>query len=277
MTDRVQCAECERIYDSNENPFCPRCGGMKHQNPVIAAHAIAGRADPRRRRVQVAGVIMLSTGALVLLAGIAMLASAGAVWGFAASLDDATASGLTQTASNIEVTILQGGVPVEGANVTLESGQMQFIASNFTNADGLVRFEGVTSFVVDLNVAHDDVDWDLSFIAVNPSDDPEFVTDVQLELADQSVVNGPLLDEKMVSNTTRILGAGATLLGLTPVIGGIAAVRLRNQQLALFGSVVGAVPWLFLFVASLSISMFLIMALFVMATVFVRQGREFFV
>lgn len=280
VTERVQCAECERIYDSDEHPFCPRCGATAQADPAVAARSIASRNEPRRRRVQVAGVIMLSTGALVLLAGIFMVASAGAVWDYATTLSnepDTVGADLTQAASAINVSVLQGGEPVEGANVTLWSGQMQLIASRITDADGQARFEGITSLVVDLNVHHDDVDWDLSFIAINPTSDPDYALPVTLELSDRSVVGPPLMDERMVENTTRVLGIGAILLGVTPVVGGIAALRLRNQQLALFGGIIGAIPWLFLFVASLSISVLLIMALFVMAVVFVRQGRDLFV
>lgn len=276
MTERVQCAECERIYDSDEHPFCPRCGATGHADPTVAARSIASRNDPRRRRVQIAGVIMLSTGALVLLAGIVMVASAGSVWEFATSVDDSTASDLTQTAGAINVTVLRGGEPVEGANVTLMSGQMQLLASRFTDADGMVRFEDISSLVVEMNVQHEDVDWDLAFIAVNPTSDPDYALPVTLELSDQSTVGTPVMDERMVENTTRVLGIGAILLGLTPVVGGIAALRLKNQQLALFGGVIGALPWLFLFVASMSISVLIIMALFVMAVVFVRQGRDLF-
>ncbi len=275
MSERVQCAECERIYDSDEHPFCPRCGGTKHAAAVPAAKSIAQRHDPRRRRVQVAGIIMVSTGALVLLAGIAMVASAGAVWQFASGLDDSEAGALTETASSIDVFVFDEGLPMEGVNVTLGAGEGE-IRSVSTDADGYAHFANVSSFVVDLNLQNGEDVWELSFIAMNPTNDPNAPMEVRLEWSDQSVINGPLLDERAVETTTRIMGIGAILLGLTPIIGGIAALRLRNQHLAFMGAVVGGIPWLFMFIASLSLSMLLIMVLFIMAAVFVRQGRDLF-
>ncbi len=283
VTERVQCAECERLYDSDDNPFCPRCGATAKADPTIAAKTIASRNEPRRRRVQVAGVIMASTGALVLLAGIAMLASAGSVWDFAseygageATGDNATASSeLAQAAGSLNVTILQGGQPLAGVPIELTDAQGGPIGSATTGIDGTAQFDGITQLVVRLTVEPEGADWTLEFIPLGTSQGGESM-ELILELDDQSVVSGPLMDQSMVETTTRIMGAGAVLLGITPIIGGIAALRLRNQQMALFGAVIGGIPWLFLFVASMSLPLLVITAMFVMAVVFVRQGRDLF-
>lgn len=283
VTERVQCAECERIYDSDDHPFCPRCGATAKADPTTAAKTIASRNDPRRRRVQVAGVIMASTGALVLLAGIAMLASAGSVWGFASEYgtsDDTlagngTSSELAQTAGSLNVTMLQGGEPLQGVMLELHDARGTLLGTASTDADGTAQFDGITQLVIQLHVAPEDTDWVLEFIPLGTtqgSDSMELI----LELEDQSVVSGPLMDRSMVETTTRIMGGGAILLGITPIIGGIAALRLKNQQMALFGAVIGGIPWLFLFVASMSLPLLVITAMFVMAVVFVRQGRDLF-
>lgn len=66
--ETVECAECGNRYDSQANPFCPRCGSTKTGAALPGALAAGSRIDPRRRRVQVAGVALMVIG-LFALAG----------------------------------------------------------------------------------------------------------------------------------------------------------------------------------------------------------------
>ena len=67
MTETVECSECRTRYDSDEHPFCPRCGSTAHGASVAGALASAQRHDPGRRLAQAAGVVLISVAALFLL------------------------------------------------------------------------------------------------------------------------------------------------------------------------------------------------------------------
>jgi len=62
--EEVQCGECGLRYDSDENPFCPRCGSLSRGRDVSGAVATAGRRDPDLRRVRAAGVVLMVLGGL---------------------------------------------------------------------------------------------------------------------------------------------------------------------------------------------------------------------
>lgn len=66
----MQCGECGTRYDSDQNPFCPRCGSTAHGKVVPGAIPVAARHDPARRRVQASGVLLLVVGALFLVSAL---------------------------------------------------------------------------------------------------------------------------------------------------------------------------------------------------------------
>lgn len=74
MPETVECSECGASYDSDEHPFCPRCGSTARGAPVQGAVASAARRDPGRRRVQASGVVLFAIGLLFLTsAGLSFL------------------------------------------------------------------------------------------------------------------------------------------------------------------------------------------------------------
>lgn len=63
--ESVDCSECGARYDSEENPFCPRCGSEAKAAPADAVKEV--REDrPARRRVQAGGVILAIVGTVAL-------------------------------------------------------------------------------------------------------------------------------------------------------------------------------------------------------------------
>lgn len=266
MTERVQCAECADTYDSDEHPFCPRCGAVATAAAPGAALSLAGRNDPSRRRVQVAGVIMMSTGGIVLALGLAWLLFAGVLAG--AMFDN----GLDQESSPIQITVVDANGPVAGVNVsaTPVGGTESWLV---TGANGTAVFAMQSNAFVDLRVDWGAGNWSQRVAAISLGG--QGPVELTINTDDGAPVE-PLLDQSMARQSVRIFGAIATIFGALPVISGIAAVRLRKRSTAQTGAIIGALPWLLLFFVSMNIVVLLVLALQVAALVFIRKGRAHF-
>ncbi len=259
VTERVVCAECNEGYDSDEHPFCPRCGAMGTTDAPAAAVQLAGRSDPRRRRVQASGIMMAATGGMIALFGVILLVAAS---GLASTMFN---EGVQQPSAPIQVIVTDGGVPVEGVNVTIASVKGSPISA-LTDANGTAAFPMQVDAVMDVTAGN----WSGRLAAITLGAEQDYV----LEL-DNDGPTAPLMDRSMVRNSILLIGGLAAFMGIGPIVGGINAIRLKGHTMAFAGAIIGMIPWLIVLMLSPLLGL-LVLACYVAATVFIRQGRTLF-
>lgn len=260
----VQCAECADAYDSDDNAFCPRCGATATADTPAKAAAMARRDEPSRRRVQAAGVMMSATGGLLLLLGVIVLFAAGP------AANAVFTDGAPQMSSPLAVQVLDNGTAVAGASVMFQviGGGNETVA---TDADGWANVSARDGAVVEVSLPGADGPAALRILAINlASEGPVVITyDHATDAFDHAAMG-----RDAVAKMGRVFGGVAIALALPSVLGGMAAVRLRNLSTATLGAAMGLLPWLF--VAMANLVGVVMVALFVTALVFIRQGRAHF-
>lgn len=203
---------------------------------------------------------MAATGGMVAAFGLALLFMGGGL------ADTMFADGVGQPSAPLDITVTDGGVPVDGLNVTVVTAKGT-VSSAVTDANGTVAFPMQDDAVLKLSVG----DWSARFAAIGLAADEPFELD--LDLQDGPAV--PLMDRDLVRTAILTIGGLAAFLAVGPLVGGISAIRLRAQTMAFAGALLGLIPWLLVTMMSPFLG-FLMLACYVAAAVFIRQGRGLF-
>lgn len=266
LVESVQCAECARIYDSDEHPFCPRCGSIgKSESVGKTAAKIHNRNHPKRRRAQVSGIAMAILGGIT---GILFLVTAI----MAPSLVPLTLPTFEmQEGGALTVNVADGGVPFDGMNVTILSLNDTFLAAHAT-VNGSVFFQ-LPQAAVKVLIEQGSANWTWNVLSLNQTQD--HVT-ISMDVQDPPGDHGWEGADTFVQGS-RILGGMFAIISLFTLIGGISAIRLRNRGVATAGAVVGGLPWLILFVMAPNFPVGLVLVTFVLAVAFIQGAKEHFV
>lgn len=268
--DSVQCAECGERYDSDEHPFCPRCGALEKAEASEAPFVMAARDDPRRRRVQAAGVMMTLVGGLMLVLFLVMLA-------MAPSLVPQTLDTLAdQPGGAVHIHLSEGGAPVHGAEVTLSARNGTLLQNGTTDQNGWANFTAVGPAGIDLAVHHAGNVWTRAVFSLPGAGTDASATVVELDLAVAPRTSEDWMGVDAFVTGSRVIAAVFSLVSAVTVAGGVSALRLRRRSLATAGALVGMLPWLILFVASLNGLVLAVLLFFALALWFLRQGRALF-
>lgn len=267
MTDRVQCGECSHLYDSDEHPFCPRCGALDKAKDPDRAVGLAAVQDPRRRPVQMAGVMMITLGglALVLFAATAILAP---------SLVPQTIEAVADyEGGTIALEVVDGDVPVAGATVDVHALNGTLLANGTTDAEGRFVVEEAQAAAVNVTVSTDAGTWTRQVFSL-PEENGGSPTSVVIDVSVDPQEPDGWTGVSEIVNVSRILAAFFALASLVTLLGGVAAVRLRKRQWALAGAGLGLVPTLMLTVVAWSFLLFPV--LFGLAIMVFVRNRDVF-
>lgn len=266
FVESVQCAECARVYDSDEHPFCPRCGSIGKSEAVgKTAASIHTRNHPKRRRAQVGGVAMTILGGIT---GILFLITAI----LAPSLVPLTLPTFEmQDGGELTVNVADGGVPLDGINVTILSLNDTFLAAAPTS-NGSANFM-LPQAGVRVLIENGASNWTWNVLSLNQTED--HVT-INMDLQDPPGDHGWEGAETFVQGS-RILGGIFAVICLFTFIGGVQAIRLRNRGVATAGAIVGGLPWLILFMMAPNFAVGLVLLTFVLAAAFIQGAKEHFV
>ncbi|MFO1532233.1 MAG: hypothetical protein ABR562_00820 [Thermoplasmatota archaeon] len=217
------CAECNTRYDARTLAFCPRCGGTARAGSD-ATPGPGGRRDPARMRLQLGGVLLLILGGLFLAAATTALMNPGAterqVFLFGLGQDESFQGG------EVAVRVLDDGLPVPGANVTMQAGN-RTLAAGATDLDGRFNATLRGSIAVNVTVTRGTESWLRQVLA------PQGVTaTVAIDLAHDAASSDRVVGAQGLALTTML---ALLVLSLLLSVGGLAAVLVRWRGLALAG------------------------------------------
>ncbi|MFA5944729.1 MAG: hypothetical protein WC876_09710 [Candidatus Thermoplasmatota archaeon] len=259
VSDQVQCSECGTSYDSDEHPFCPRCGSTAHKASMPGALASARRHDPSRRRVQASGAVLLAIGMLFLIASIAsaLVPQQRAAESVVDALASQPGGMLTIEWPTAEpatlVLVARDGTVL--ANTTVAAGHYE---GNATRAVLVVHStQGNTTWNQTVVVLAGD-----SFtlrLPANPGSMPA------------EVVFSPLFTQ--VLSVARYVSVG---LALVLCVGGACALLLRLWPLAAVGAIVGMLLGLLAMVGFLVLGLLFAIP-FALCGILILRGRRHFV
>jgi hypothetical protein len=264
VTERVACAECGRIYDSDENAFCPGCGALERAERPHDAVALARRRDPRRRPVQALGIFMISIGGLAGFMFVLLAVQAPDL------LPQAIEAVADMEGGDLSVHVQQAGVPVAGVRVNVTSLDGDVLASAPTDAAGWANFTRLSHAGVNVTVHHVDGEWSRRVLAFDLGGQATRL-DVQTE---DDRVDEDWVGIDGIVTAIRVLAGVLAAASLVTVGGGIAAVRLRGRQWAIAGAAVALVPALIVALASWVMIVF--PAVFATAIVVFVRNRSLF-
>ncbi len=260
--EEVECAECGHRYDSQSQTFCPRCGNQSTRRGVTPAALQPQRFDPRRRRVQFAGLMLIALGVVSLVAFGAVAALAHTF-----TLADSVEVLGGQPGGPLEVVFTDDGTPVEGATV--------FVAWANGNATGTTDADGRYNTTLGeaqatLRIEHNGTAWTRDVIALEG-----MPLDVAIDRNDATTSDDTLAPSVPV-NSIRGLAGFFAFASLFVVIGGVAAFRLKGRSLAIAGAAAGLLPVLILVTAVPNIASMLLLIVLSIALFFIWQARSLF-
>ncbi len=271
----VPCAECGSRYDADTTTFCPRCGSTIHgKDPEVRVPVLAN--DPRRRRAQMGGAILL-------FMGLAFFA----IWGYGlvsagfhpeGSIDGFV--GLTGSspipAGELHIRVVRDGVAIENATVVLALPSGLPFKSGATNHAGWYNASLERQAAVNITIHAGNVTLERRAFVVWPASE-EVLLDVARDPARSTEWLG--LQEFNQLAVVGLILSGATFLLMA--VGGGAALALRLPNLAVGAPVPAIVLTSLLFVWTLLVGVFyigivLLLALQMTAIVMVASGRSAF-
>lgn len=264
MAETVDCAECGNRYDSQVNPFCPRCGSTKTGVPVPGAVPVSQRADPRRRRLQAAGVVL---GVMGLLSA----ASLAYIMAFPPSASPAAYEAYANLAGGGPGGQLHVRVLVEGraaGNETLaignETSANQTVRTDSHGWSNLTLPHAVTQVVV---VAHNATKFRF-YVPANQT----YETTINATSAQGVEWQGaPLFSPGVI----RAVAGAFLAMSLLVFWGGLCAVRQRDFIVAVVGAAM-AIPVSFLLGELNILISALYVAMAIWALVVIVRRRAFF-
>jgi hypothetical protein len=258
VTDLVQCSECSTAYDSDEHPFCPRCGSTTQRTTVPGALASARRNDPARRRVQASGAVLLAIGMLFLVAS---LASA------LVPQERAAESVLDMLAAQPGGRLVVTWPSAEPATLLLQARDGT-IVGNHTVEGG--RFEGnSTRAVVAVLSTQGERSWNQTVVVI-AGDSLDLALPAEPAAEPPEALFSPLASRMLTVGRYVSLG-----LALALFVGGLCALLLRLWALAAVGAIIGILLGVF------ALAFFLLLGLlfaipFVVCGILILRGRRHF-
>lgn len=259
--------ECNESYDSDAMPFCPRCGSTRVRVETVleGARATAEARDPRRRRAQMGGVILVTLAGLGLF--FAVLAGI-----FAPQLmgDDVSDVMASLPGGELHVQVLRNGTPVEGAAVRLSGPNGSTIAEGTTEA-GWFNATSSSEAVLFVNVLVPEGEWSRQAVVLQQE-----TLVVRIDVATDPTSDTMWLGLDALLRAMRIVLVVFGVAALVMLAAGVSALRLRNRALALTGALVGLLPMLVISVAAPNWGAAMILALIGAAVAFIWTGRDRF-
>lgn len=254
----MECSECATPYDSQEHPFCPRCGSTAQRASVPGALVSARRNDPARRRVQASGAVLLAIGLLFLVAS---LASALVPQQRAAeSVIDAMAS---QPGGNLTI------VWPTNATATLELRARDGTSLGNATVEGGRHEVDVARAVVEVHSTQGEATWNQTVVVLGGDS-------LLLELPPEppagpaEPVFSPLFTQ-VLSVARYVSVAFAVLL----CVGGLCALLLRLWAIAAVGAIMGILLGLLALVGFLALGLLFAIP-FAICGVLILRGRRHF-
>lgn len=271
VVDEVECAECHTRYDSDANPFCPRCGSMPKGKPVPAALVAAQRHDPARRRVQASGVVLVVVGSTLLLLFLPVALLSGAFT--ASTMEDLFRENpdLGFPGGELRVVATDGGTPAAGLPVDVQLLDGRSIANGTTDAAGQYNTTLGDHAVVQVVVAGADGNWTRKVFGLEGT-----TTTVRIDIAQDPQESDRWAGLAPILRVVRIVLVVFSVVAALLVAAGICAVRLRAWSFAVSAAALGAIPAILLFFASLNVGTFLIVIVLGVPFLFITRGRRHF-
>ncbi|MHB8632946.1 MAG: hypothetical protein ACYDBQ_03125 [Thermoplasmatota archaeon] len=237
MAESVECSECGNRYDSAVSAFCPRCGSTKVGKPLPGAIPTGQRTDPRRRRVQMAGVMLMMIGlvsAAPSLYGIVYPPALPA--GFYENLATVFSAG-AGLGGALHLTLMDNGTVVKNAtlHVSRYFGGNASVTRVGSDGHAFVTLPGEYSNVTVVSGNHT---WYLRVLSL-----PAHPVTTTFEVAPSTAGNVQWVSWS-AGRDGRILSAVAGVLLLFVALAGLAAVRLKGYGLALAGALFIFILWL---------------------------------
>jgi hypothetical protein len=257
VPEAVDCSECGTRYDSQEHPFCPRCGSTSRGATLPGAVAAAARRDPGRRRVQGAGAVLLAIGGLFLVSGIVN----------ALQPPEETAAAFGEGLNRLPGGELVVVFPADG-NATVEALDSDGdVVANATGAGGSVRL-ALPAPALDVRATQGNATWNRT-VVIQSGD----VTTLELAEGEPDLAT-PVISRSMrtvvrVSNAIAI-GTAVVLAG-----GGASAMGLRFFGAAATAAVVALLIGLVAVFALVAFGLLFAIPLG-MAAYFILRGRRHF-
>ncbi|MGB1587087.1 MAG: hypothetical protein ACPHID_08610 [Thermoplasmatota archaeon] len=223
MEETVDCQECGQRYDSNEHPFCPRCGSEKSPERRRTMD-LAQRSDPGRRRVQIGGLILAAVAALAL------------VQFLVAAFDDSPPDAAT-------LDMLSGVELMRDA----PGGTLELIGEGtyeLRTMDGIVLANGTImgAATLELNSTFTNLTLQGDIYRHLYVPDDEHVTIAVSELSP----GGPEWIAAGSVGAMQIIAGFMAFFAALTVLGGVMAFRLRQRRLAYLGCGLALLPGLIL-------------------------------
>jgi hypothetical protein len=258
VSDLVQCSECATAYDSDEHPFCPRCGSTTQRATVPGALVSARRNDPARRRVQASGAVLLAIGMLFLVASLASALvpqerAAESVLDMLAAQPGGRLA-ITWPSPETATLVLQARDGTLLGNATVEGGRYETNSSHAVVA--VLSTQGNQS-------------WNQT-VVVLAGDSLELALPAEPGPAPSEAIFSPLASRMLVVGRYVSLG-----LALSLFVGGLCALLLRLWALAAIGAIIGILLGIF------ALAFFLLLGLlfaipFVVCGILILRGRRHF-
>lgn len=258
MSELVECSECGTPYDSQEHPFCPRCGSTAQRAPMQGALASARRHDPARRRVQASGAVLLAIGMLFLVA----------------SLASALVPQQRAAESVVDTLASQPGGRLVLDWPTAEPASLRLLARDGTvlaneTVEGGHRDLNVSRAVVEVHSSQGNASWNQT-VVVLAGDSLHLALPADPPPGPQEVVFSPLFSRVLA--VARYVSVG---LALVLCVGGTCALLLRWWPLAAVGAIVGILLGLLALVGFLVLGLLFAIPFAICGILILRGRRQF--
>ncbi len=182
-----------------------------------------------------------------------------------------------QPGGELHLLLLDAGVPVANATVTVQTIGGEAFANLTTDPSGWANTTLTDHAAVNVTILHEGQTWYRQVLALEIQ---EVVVDVAVDPQETERWIG--VDSLLTA--TRVLSAVFAAMALLVVVGGVAALRLRYRHFATAGAFLGLVPAGILFLATLGVLpapatllLGVVVGLLVMATLNILRGRDLFV
>lgn len=267
----MECSECGTPYDSDEHPFCPRCGSTVQRSAEPGALASARRNDPSRRRVQASGAVLAAVGGLFLpFLGLA-LALAPNFAGLALTQMHTGEAPPGVVGGNVTVEVVRGGVPLAGVPVTLKHGNGTTLANGTTGEDGRFRAALGGGLTASVEVHAENATYRRNATAITGTE-----TVVRVDVASDALVDDAWVGAGRMVQYLRVFLGVMLLVSALVLAAGVFAIRLRAWGFTVSAGAIGLLPFLVLFVASFALGALAAMLAIGIPVVIIGRGRRFF-
>lgn len=257
MAEAVDCSECGATYDSEQHPFCPRCGSTSRGAPMPGAVASAARHAPGRRRVQAAGVVLLAIGLLFL---------AGAAFSLFVPVEEAAASMDADDLARFPGGEVRVRFPSDGNATVVLSDLDGNPLANVTGAGPELALQAPEPRVV-LNATQGNASWGRELLVLS--------NDAMVVKLDEPGAEGKVLVSPLMRSALRTGGYLALAFSVLLIVGGSSALALRFFAVAATGAGVSAFMALFAVLVLLAAGLLFALPLG-MAAYFILRGRRHF-